>query len=456
MTNRSKNLSVYFKASSRIVFLGVAGCLLFCGGCKKKEAAAEHPPTPVSVATAQQANVPVYLPSFGRLQALNDVDIQAQVSGKILEAPFVEGDKVQQGDILFSIEPDAYQAEVDQAQALLDAAKVDLKQKEDTLKRNKKLVDQKLISQDNYEQLKTAVDAAQATVEQMKAALEQAQINLGYCKVVAPITGVTGKRLVDPGNIVAASSGEVLVNVRTIDPMYIDFTLSEAYLAQVKTAMAAGDVPVLIVLEENAGHAGIFHGQLKMLDNTVNTKSGTIGLRALVDNPNGILWPGQFAFVYPKLDRIKDAIVVPQSAVALGKDGPYSYVVKDNKVEVRMVTKGVEVGDAVVVSEGIQNGDVIVTQGQLALWPGAPVSIKKELSSDQEAKVKKKLSNPNVLSTIRTIAASGVTDSEIYIFTGVPVDEIQKITGTNSTAEVQPPPDKKTDTATSDVNVDKK
>jgi len=415
-----------------LIMIPLVAMLLTTGCNKKEKEAPPRPPTPVSVATAQQVDVPVYMPSFGRLQALSDIDVQAQVSGKILDAPFVEGTQVKKGDVLFHIEPDTYQATVRQAKAQLDGAKADLKQKKDTLKRNKELVDQKLISENDYEQLKTSVDAAKATVKQATAALEQANINLGYCEVTSPVTGIAGKRLVDPGNIVAAGAGQVLVNVRTIDPIYADFTLSETYLAQAKAAMEQGDVRVLVVLEENNGHAGIFHGQLKMLDNTINTQSGTIGLRALVENQNGTLWPGQFAFIHPMLDRIKDAIVVPQSAVSLGKDGSYSYVVKNGKVELRIVTKDVNVGNAVVISEGIENGDVVVTAGQLALWPGAPVSIKKELSTEQEAAVQKNLSDPNILSTIRTMAAVGVKESEITIFTGVPTNEIRKVVGTNA------------------------
>lgn len=432
---------MYFMAISRILLLGAACGLVVCGGCKKKTAPTARPPTPVSVATAQQADVPVYLPSFGRLQALNDVNVQPQVSGKILDAPFVEGATVQKGDVLFHIEPDIYKAEVDQAKASLDAAKVALRQKKDTLKRNASLVEQKLISQDNFEQLKTDVDASEASVEQLSAALEQAKINLAYCDVVAPVTGVTGKRLVDPGNIVSPGAGQTLVNVRSVDPLYADFTLSEAYLPEVKAAMKKGEVAVLLVLEENAGHAGVFHGQVKMYDNAVDSKSGTIGLRALVSNPDGALWPGQFVFVYPMLDKIKDAIVVPQSAVALGKNGPYSYVIKDNKADIRLVEKGVDVGDAVVITKGLEAGDVVVTLGQLALWPSAPVAITKTPSAEQAAAVEKKLKDPNIISTIRTMTAAGVTEEEIALFTGVPADQAQQALGkqpSQSTADAKP------------------
>jgi multidrug efflux system membrane fusion protein len=409
---------------SMTVSMAVALGAGFCG-CKPPKQEQKRPPVSVSVATAQQANVPVYITSFGRLRALNDVNIQPQVSGKLLSAPFTEGAAVKQGDVLFEIESDTYQAAVEQAQGQLESAKATLKQNRETLKRNEKLLEQKLIAQEDYDQLQTAVDSAKAAKKEAEAALQQAQINLNYCTVTSPVSGVVGKRLVDPGNLVAPG-GQTLVNVRTTDPLYVDFSVSEVYLPELKNAMAKGDVPVTLVLRENAGQPGMFRGVLKMMDNAVNTQSGTIALRALVNNPDGTLWPGQFVDVFPVLDTMDDAVLVPQSAVAIGKNGPYSFIIKDSKATVSLVTKGPNVGDALVVTKGVKKGDVVVTQGQLGLWPGADVTIQKTLDDQQQSDVKKKLSDPNVLATIHMMRQVGVPLEQIAVFVGLPASVLQQ------------------------------
>ena len=417
----------------------LSGCLAasICG-CHKKEAPKQQrPPTPVQTAKVQVADVPVYLPSFGRLKALNDVDIVAQVSGKVMEAPFDEGTPVQQGDVLFRIEDDSYRALVEQAEARVEGDKTALKQKKATLKRNEILKEQALISQEDFDQLETDVDAAKATLAADKAALVQAQINLNYCTVTSPVSGVTGKRLVDPGNIVAAGS-QKMVNVQTVDPLYVDFSVSEAWLADIRKAMQAGPVNVLLLLKENAGDAGIFHGSLKMIDNTVNTQSGTIGLRAVVDNADARLWPGEFVSVYPVLCELTNAVVAPLAAITQGKDGPYAFVIRDGKAALANVTKGPVVGEAVVVTSGLKKDDVVVTQGQMGLWPGASVSIQTTLESEQEAIVKKKLANPNVQTTIKAMLGAGATPEEVELFTGIPAERIKPFQPEATPPERQP------------------
>ena len=406
------------------ILTAVCASVALCG-CHKKEAPGQgRPPTPVHTTKVQVADVPVYLPSFGRLKALNDVDVMAQVSGKVIEAAFDEGATVKQGDLLFRIESDTYQALVNQARASVEGDKAALDQKKATLKRNRLLKEQSLISQDDYDKLTTEVDAAQAALDAAQAALDQALINLDHCSVTSPVYGVTGKRLVDPGNVVAAGS-QKLVNVQTTDPLYLDFSISESYLADIRKAMAAGPVKVLIVLNENAGDAGIFQGALKMINNAVDTQNGTISLRAVVDNPNGALWPGQFVTAYPVVREITNAVVAPLSAVTQGKDGPYSFVIRDGKAALVPVTKGPVVGDAIVVTSGLKKDDVVVTDGQLGLWPGATVAIQTTLESDQLAVVKKKLANPNITTTIRAMIAAGATPEEVELFTGIPVDKLQ-------------------------------
>lgn len=404
-----------------------AVCLSGCG--KKSGAARERPPSPVRVAVAEQVTVPVLSDSFGRLRALNDVDIQAQVSGKIVEVLFEEGAFVEKGQALFRIESDVYQAAVNQAVAVVAGAKADLKQKQATFERNRSLLEQALISQEDYDQLETAVSAAQATLEQAEAALVKAKIDLDYCTVVSPVAGVAGKRLVDAGNIVSASAGKILVNIRTIKPMYLDFTLSESLFPDLRKAMNDGPVEVMVIAESAKGEAGLYSGQLDSFDNTIDPASGTISLRAVVSNSKSKLWPGQFVYAFPALGVISNAIIVPQSAVTKGQSGDYAYVISNNTAEVRMVKKGPAVGDALVALSGINKGDVVVTVGHLGVWPGAKVEVLAQTPAEMQAMIDKRAADPNNRLLVRVLAARGDTPEQISVLTGLPVEKINNIIG---------------------------
>ncbi len=411
--------------------LTISACLLAAalvlGGCHKAPPPAGRPPTPVAAATATRAAVPVMVEAFGRLRALNDVDIQPQVSGKIIEAPFTEGAAVEQGAVLFRIEPDAYQAALDQAAAQVASAEAALAQKRATLERNRKLLKQSLIAQEDYDKLATDVQVAAAQLDQYRAAHAQAQVNLNYCTIAAPVAGRVGKRLVDPGNVVAPGAGQTLVNLRTLDPLYLDFTLSEAFLPKVRQAMDAGPVDVLIVAEAAGGEPGLHQGRLQMLDNAVDTRSGTIALRAVVPNPARKLWPGQFVYASPILGVLTNAVLVPQSAVTDGKNGPYAFVIQDNKAVVRMVERGPIVGQAVVAAKGIDAGDVVITAGQLGVGPGAAVQVKTEPDEAARIDIRRRQANPNTLALIRALAAQGEDAGQIGLIVGLPPANVHSL-----------------------------
>jgi len=348
---------------------------LLIAGCSKKEAAQEIPPRPVKVATAFTKDVPIYIDTFGNLASPNNVDIICQVTGKVKEVHFKEGYEVKVGDPLFTIDPKEYEAELAKSQAALAADKVDAKLKEETFERNKKLIEKKLISQQDFDTYKTDAAAARAQVELDKANLKLAEINLGYCSINSPIDGVTGKRLVDPGNIVTANSGNPLVNIKSIDPIYIDFPLPERNLPEVKAAMAATTLKVEI---SPAGDSnGPYSGDLQMIDNTIDDTTGTISLRSIISNPDRNLWPGQFADVKLIVSTAKDAVLVPGAAVQLGQKGMYTYVITDdNKADLRdEITVGQVEGDNVIIEKGIKTGEKVVTYGQMGLSPGAKVQV---------------------------------------------------------------------------------
>ncbi|HBA83688.1 MAG TPA: hypothetical protein DCZ95_06295 [Verrucomicrobia bacterium] len=385
--------SILAYAGQLLLALGI----LSTGSCAKKEPEqTARPPTLVQVELAIQKDVPLYIDAFGQLTAPNNVDIVPQASGKLQEASFVEGQAVEPGDILFQIDPAEYQAALEKNQAALLADQADHTQKQGTLERNRKLYEQKLVSQEAFNGYQADVDMAAARIKQDEANILNAEIELGYCTIRSPIKGITGKRLVDPGNIVAANNTK-LVNIRTTDPLLVDFTVPEKYLSTIRAAHAKGTLDINFVPErdvdpiiqealkkDEADHKNLiqqfmqatYDGKLVFIDNTVNNDTGTIALRAQADNKDGALWPGQFVILGLVVETVKEAVIVPGAAVLYGKQGPYAYVVgDDNKAQLRLLTVGPDWMGYLLIKAGIKAGEKVVTTGQLALYPGATVMI---------------------------------------------------------------------------------
>ena len=328
-------------------------------------------PRPVQTGVAINKDVPIQVDSFGTLSSPESVDIKSQVTGKILEVNFDQGQEVPAGYLLFTIDPTEYKAQVDEQAGRLEESLAQLKLKKDTLERNRPLFEKQLISQQDFDQYQTDVAAAEANVQLDKAALEFAKANLEYCYIQSPVDGITGKLMVDKGNIVPANTGPVLVNVKTIDRLFLDFTLPELELAKVRKAMEENTLEVRIIVpgEEDTPK----YGQLKLINNTVDDSTGTFSLRATVVNEDRSLWPGQFVKVKLILGTEKDAVVVPYEAAQIGKQGYYVFVVKNKKVDLKMVTVGERDDDHIVIEKGIKPGETVVTVGQLGLSPGMPV-----------------------------------------------------------------------------------
>ena len=343
---------------------------VFITGCKKKHAQQEIPPKSVETAQAMQKDVPLFIDTFGTLSPINNVDIKSQVSGKIETVHFTEGDTLATNDLLFTIDKRPYQAMLDKAQAAVAAGIVQVKLLSDTLKRNESLREKELISQQDFEEIQTNLAAAQAQLLVNKADVESAQLNLDYCDIRSPIDGITGKRLVDAGNIVTANSGATLVNVKSINTLYIDFTVTDQNLEEVRKAMSEGTLE--IILSAKGEKLGTITGKLNFLDNTVDTSTGTIALRGVVQNNDRALWPGQFVDIELILGTQKNATLVPYDAVQIGKQGMYLFVVSnENKADLRIVTVGGREDNNIIITKGVKPGETIVTVGQLGLSPGA-------------------------------------------------------------------------------------
>lgn len=328
-------------------------------------------PVPVTMGKAGKQDVPVYVGSFGTLSSPESADIKSQVTGKILEVNYKQGTEVAAGDLLFTIDPKEFKAEVNKAEAQLADDKARLELQKELLVRNRPMHEKKLISDQDYDQIKTQVASLEARVELDKAELTLARINLDYCYIKSPIDGLAGKRQVDLGNIVSANTGPTLVNVKTIDRLYVDFTLPEKDLPKVRKAMSEGtlNVEVTPVGEEDSPKTG----ELEFIDNSVNVETGTIYLRAIVKNDDRSLWPGQFATVRLYLWTEKDVVTVPYEAVQLGKKGYYVFVIKGDTAELRSVTVGEQEKDYIVIEKGVEEGETVATSGQIGLSPGATV-----------------------------------------------------------------------------------
>jgi multidrug efflux system membrane fusion protein len=362
MTHRRRALAAVFLLAP--VFAG-------CG--EKGPATFERPPAPVTVAAAVSQDVPVYLDAIGKFTAREMVSIQPQVSGRITQIHFSDGAEVKSGQVLFTIDPRPYQAQVNAAEANLGQAKAALELARINYDRVASVTDPRAVSRQDYDAKKNAVAVAEAQVKQHQAALESARLNLDYCTIRSPINGRAGQRLVDLGNVVTANTGSLLV-IQRLDPIYADFTITEKDLSAVQRNMARGTLKVEARLPDEPGRPR--GGALTFLDNSVQEGTGTVKLRATVENNDRRFWPGRFVNVRLILGTRQGAVLVPADAPQMSAKGTFVYVVKaDSTAEARPVTVGQRQGDLVIVDKGIQPGERVVVAGQLGVTPGGKVSI---------------------------------------------------------------------------------
>jgi membrane fusion protein, multidrug efflux system len=292
-----------------------------------------------------------------------------------MEVHFMDGQEVKKGDLLFVIDPRPFQADLEQSQGQLksDQAQLDLDQR--NLQRDVQTGPGRFVSAQQIDSDRAQVENFQGAVAKDQASVDLAKLNLEYCYVRSSNDGRTGRRLVDPGNYVTAG-GATLVNIQLQNPVYVDFTISENDLAQLRTNMGQGHTLRVDVITP-AKPDIVKSGTLSFLDNSVSTQSGTAFLRGTIPNQDRYLWPGQYVNVTLTLQILKGASVVPSQTVQMGGKGTYLFTVKpDNTVEQRLVTQGVRYQDLVVVSQGVKPGETVVVEGQLALANGVKVNPK--------------------------------------------------------------------------------
>jgi multidrug efflux system membrane fusion protein len=330
-------------------------------------------PVPVTVVPVARQDVPVYLTALGTISALNTVTVNPQVGGQLMSLNFREGELVKKGQVLAQIDPRALQASYQQAlaskkqnEALLATARANFQRSNDPSY-------QQYVSKIDLDTLRNNVAQYQAAVAASQASAEAASVQLQFTRIISPIDGIAGIRGVDVGNVVTTSSA--IVTITQVQPIYATFNLPEKNLDAVRKAQAAG-TPTVAALDRGDAKVIAGDGVLDVVDNQVSTDSGTFRLRARFPNDDRQLWPGQFSNVRLKIDDIGGGLVVPTQAVQRGPDGDYVYVVQqDNTVKLQTVVTGVEVGDThLLVTEGLKEGERVVTEGQFRLKPGAKVN----------------------------------------------------------------------------------
>jgi multidrug efflux system membrane fusion protein len=367
------------KSSFHALILAAGTALLLvgevaCSGGSGTPVAPADPGAPVSVAVATTKNVPVEIHAIGQAQPYSTVSVKPQVTAQLMAIHFREGQDVNKGDLLFTLDKQPFETALAQAQATLAKDKAQALNSAAQQERYAKLLAAGIASKEQIDQFQAQADADRALVKADAAAVETARLQLQYCTITAPISGRTGALQVYPGNLVKANDVPVLVVINQVTPIYVDFSVPERYLAQVTKYLAAGRLPVQGYTPDDVAHPE--SGTLTFFDNTVDAATGTLKLRATFPNTDRRIWPGQFLNCVVRLSEQENAVVVPSAAVQTGQKGQFVFVVKsDMTADMRPVTAGAQHNNETSIEKGVQTGETVVTDGQLRLVPGAKVEI---------------------------------------------------------------------------------
>ncbi|OJU15911.1 MAG: efflux transporter periplasmic adaptor subunit [Afipia sp. 62-7] len=341
-------------------------------------------PVPVTVAAVTKENFPVYLTGLGTVQGFNTVTVRTRVDGQINQIAFKEGQFVKEGDLIAQVDPRPFQATLDQASAKKAQDEASLANAKLDLQRSKNLGD--FATKQTVDTQTSNVAQLTAQIAADQAAIANAQTQLDYASIRAPISGVTGIRQVDVGNIVNAATQTGIVTIAQIDPIAAIFTAPEEQLPAIAAALRGGETRVAALTTD--GRKVLSEGVLSLMNNQVDTTSGTIRLKATFDNKDHALWPGQSISTRLLIDTLKDATVMPDDAVQHGADGLYVYVVAaGNKADVRKIKVGPSTDGKTLIESGLKVGDQVVTRGQYRVQPGSPLAVH-VANSGQPAAVK--------------------------------------------------------------------
>jgi multidrug efflux system membrane fusion protein len=342
-------------------------------GTVTPEAAQKQPPAiPVTAETVQSSNFPVYLNGLGTVQPYDTVTVRSRVDGQVIKVGFHQGQMVKEGDVLVQIDPRPYQAALEQAQAKKAQDEANLRNAQLDLERYSTLAKSDFASRQQLDTQQATVNQLTAQIKGDQAAIDNAQTQLDYTTIRSPLTGKTGFRFVDPGNIVHASDTAGIVSVVKLQPISVVFTAPEEDLQPINQALAAGQVPVTALSSDSS--RVLAQGHLALVNNQIDQASGTIQMKATFDNADNALWPGLSIATRLLVTTRKNAVVVSNDAIQHGPTGLYVFFIdKNNKVAMRDIKVGDEGTTRSVVTQGLAAGDRVVVAGQYRLTQGALV-----------------------------------------------------------------------------------
>lgn len=373
-----------FRGSGRLLGLAVAITVLLTGCEAQSDEAASMPPPPeVDVAEVVVEPVTLWESFTGRVASPETVDLRPRVSGYIDEVAFEEGELVKAGDLLFQIDPRPYEAQKQAASAELALANSQLDLARSEAGRARTLLESRAISREEYDQRNTALMSARARVQAAQAALDTAELNLQYTRVTAPVSGRTGRALVTQGNLANADQS-LLTTVVSVDPVHVYFEADEQSAFSSQRLLANGQPRgVRISLGGEGGRQ--YKGELDFVDNHLNPGTGTLQYRAVLNNLDGLIKPGQFARVEMPVAELDQALLVSRKAVLTDQDRRFVYVVDEqNRVAPRQVTTGRQVDDLQVIREGLNHGDLVIINGVQKVF-GAGMQVKPQLVAMKES-----------------------------------------------------------------------
>jgi multidrug efflux system membrane fusion protein len=362
---------------------------LAASACSGGEAVATTPPAgggrggggqnaavPVAVDKAVQKSMPIAIQGIGTVIAASTVSVRAQITGEMTSVNFKEGEDVEKGQVLVTLDKRPFEAALHQAQATLDKDVAQAANARSQAARYQDLLQRGIATREQVDTMRTQAASLDATVEADRANVETAKVQLTYATITAPMSGRTGLLQIHPGNLVRGQDTQPIVTINKITPVYVSFSVPEAQLPALKRFIAAqGTLPASAIAPTDSGAPST--GRVNFIDNAVDPTTGTIKVKGTFANEDRRLWPGQFVNVTVTLTSDPNAVVVPSPAVQTGQQGTFVFIVKpDQTVELRPVTVARVAGDETVVQNGVAAGDTVVTDGHLRLVPGSRISVK--------------------------------------------------------------------------------